>query len=237
VRKKVLSPGDSTVVELVFNTRTGRSKATKTARVLSNDSTRASISIDFTCNIVPDTDSLTAITIAPRIVEFSAKSKKQTVQIQNRGQAGIELTMIGGIADEIEAKLKDKSVGGGKKGKLVMEWRGDRPEYDENHTLTVETGNKSLSRFSIPYVIKGEKGPQPGSQPKQGEVKKSPPPQAATQSSAAKKPEATGANKQVIIPSTQYTRPKTQVGNKPDTASVKSKPEENPMEGTAWPPE
>lgn len=235
VQKSVLAPGDSTVVELVFNTKGVRNKVTKSARISSNDSTRTSVAIDFTTTVMVDPDTTSLITFLPMTVQLSESSKKQEVRVQNRSRAQIELAVAGAIPEGIEAKIKDKTVSGGKTGRMTFQWQGDSPEYDENRTVTIETGAADVSRFSIPLTIKGEKGPKPGSQPQHGAVTNLPAPQTTAGSPAAKQATQSGRS-QVPGATGQNVRPKTMHAANPDSLSNGKGPEGNPIEGAKWPP-
>jgi len=235
VQKSVLSPGDSTVVELIFNTRAVRGKVTKSARVSSNDSTRTSVAIDFTTTVMVEPDTASMITFLPNTVVLSESSKKQEVRVQNRSRAQIELAVAGTIPEGIEGKIKDKTVAGGKTGRMTFQWQGESPEYDENKTVTIETGAADASRFSIPLTIKGEKGPKPGSQPQHGAVT-NPPTQQTTAGSPPAKQATQSGRSQVPSPTRQNVRPKTMHAANPDSLSNGKEPEGSPIEGAKWPP-
>ncbi len=187
ISKKELAPGDSTVVELVFNTRTSKGRVTKNARVTSNDSTMAAFSIDFVATIVPTPDTLSNIRIdAPRVA-FAKDSTKYEVIVENHDSSMVHLTLAAKPLDDIRADIKDDSIKPGKKGKIEFEWEGKtEPEYDVNHVVTFETGLRGITRFSVPYIVKGLKGPKPVVVPQKAQ---NPPSPAGT---AVQKPNTSG---------------------------------------------
>jgi hypothetical protein len=162
-------------VELVFNTRS-KGKVSKNARISSNDSTRASITIDFSANIVADPDTVSAIRFTPPQLAFSKDTTKYSVVVQNFDSVQVKLSQVGRSTDGVTAKIKNEIIKAGKTGKLDFVWVGTAPEYDASHVLSFDTGIKGVSRFSVPYTVRGMKGPKPGTV-----AQKAPPPNAKGQ--------------------------------------------------------
>ena len=212
VDKKVLAPGDSTVVELVYGTKTAKGKVNKNARIMSNDSTRAIVTIDFAGFIVVSPDTSSLIRVAPEQLSFDKASKKGSAVVENHSGATINLNMVSRPRDDIKYKFDNKPISGGDSKKLEFEWKGKAPEYDYNGVFTFETGDASINRVSVPYTIKGEKGPKP--LPGHG---------------------APATAKQIIPPAVKPNNPPRPVmGNqngKADSAKTV-----NPIPGTPWPP-
>lgn len=170
--KKELLPGDSTVVELIFGTKTTKGKVTKNAVITSNDSSRATLTIDFAATVVPDSGNLSKVKINPGRMDISNDIKKLVVTVQNDSGTDVRLAMLAPPIDAgLIAKIKDSDIKVGKTGKIEFEWKGKEPEYDIAHVVTFETNNPAAPRFSIPYFIKGTKGPKPGTQPQHATAK------------------------------------------------------------------
>jgi hypothetical protein len=213
VNKKILAPGDSTVVELVFGTKTSKGKITKNARIMSNDSTRAVVTIDFSGNIVVQPDTTSLIRVAPDQMQFGKDAKKGSVTVENHSGTQIKLQMVNQPMDQFKYKFGPNLINGGDSRKLEFEWKGKTPEYDINHVFTFETGDMNVSRISIPYTIKGEKGPKPTPAGAHGAPPKAATPATTTPGSAVSKPVMGNQNGK--------------------TDSLKTV---NPIPGTPWPP-
>ncbi len=208
ISKKELGPGDSTVVELVFNTRTSKGKVTKNARVTSNDSTMAAFSIDFVATIVPTPDTISALRIdAPRVA-FEKDSTKYEVMVENHDSSMVHLALAARPLDDIKADIKDDSIKPGKKGKIEFEWEGKTaPEFDVTHVVTFDTGLKGIPRFSVPYIVKGTKGPKPVVVPQKAQ---NPPPKPGE---PVQKPVTTGQTKSPAVnPSATAVKPASDPG-------------------------
>ncbi len=162
-----MAPGDSTVVELIFGTKTSRGRITKNAKITCNDSTRASLTIDFAANVILDPDTVSVVKYTPQQITFSKDTTKCAVTVANNDSLQANLVMVGIPVDNISAKVKNSAIKKGKNTKIEFEWKGTEPEYDANHVLTFATGlpDKESARFSVPYTIRGTKGPKPATKP------------------------------------------------------------------------
>jgi hypothetical protein len=200
-------------VELIFNTRTSKGRVQKNATITSNDSSRASITIDFVAFIFPDSGDVSKVKFTPSKLEFNNALKKSVVTVLNDSGPEVRLKMANFPADtDIKVKVKDDDIKAGKKGKLEIEWAGQQPEYDISHVVTFETNSTPIARFSIPYTIKGIKGPQPIT-----------PPHAAAQNPLP----PNGSPDQ----NPPITRPPAQLKVKTDSVHVPK-----PIPPTNWPP-
>jgi len=162
VHKNVLAPGDSTVVELVFNGKTARvGPKTVNATVSSNDSTAAGMRLSFSARAVADTDTVSTILFSPRLIEFGKGQEKRQIVFENvKDSSNIVISHVGYLMDDVVVKTENESVKMGNGTTVKLEWDGDTPEYDIERSLTFETGSNKVPRISIPYVIKGTKGPK-----------------------------------------------------------------------------
>jgi hypothetical protein len=135
------------------------------------------------------------------------------VTVENHGGSQIKLQMVNQQIADFKCKIDNSPLNGGDSRKLQFEWKGKTPEYDIAHVFTFETGDMNVNRFSIPYTIKGEKGPKPA---------------LANTHPAPPKP----ANPAVTSPGVNVAKPV--MGNqngKADSLKIV-----NPLPGTPWPP-
>jgi len=160
IQKRILPPGDSTSIELIFNPKVSRGRATKNAIVNSNDPVNRAEIIDFTCIIYADSGYFRPVKINPNKLEFSSKTPKFNVVIQNDTGSALELKLVETLPSDIKLKVKDSLIPVGKKGEIAIEWKGIQPEYDIDGVLSFDTNTELVPRFTIPYAIKGLKGPK-----------------------------------------------------------------------------
>jgi hypothetical protein len=217
----VLAPGESTVVELVFNTKTSRGPINKSARVTSNDSLKATVNIDFRGQIVPDTGMNVVLRPVPSKVEFIKGKETEIVTLVNNSKSEIVPALISEPWDDVELKIKDRHIRSGKKGEVEISWKGSVPEYDITRSLTFETGNTDLPRFTIPYTIKGTRGPRPA-------PAHTPPKQTAKSQPNIQRPPSTAMPAGSAV--------KAQQKGEKGAADVKKKEDEKPVTGAQWPP-
>jgi hypothetical protein len=169
VQKNVLAPGDSTVVELIFNAKTAVRPplpVKKSANITSNDSARATLPINFSGRVVPDTDTVSTVVFGPPILNFHPDGKKGVILVENiKDSLDLVITQVGYLMDDFKIEAPKKAIAKGKKGEIKVAWIGAQPEYDVERSITFETGSKATPRFSVSYFIKGLKGPSPKAAP------------------------------------------------------------------------
>ncbi len=233
-------------MELIFNTRASRGRVAKNAKITSNDAAKPSFSIDFTAQIIPEPDTISALRYSPAKLEFDKDSRKMTVTVENHDSTAAKLGMLGSMADDVTAKIKDDVIKAGKTGKLEFQWKGDTlPEYNEEHVITFETGIRGINRFSIPYVIKGQKGSKSGTAAKHA---KTPENKLNTQTTADKTQNTAGQNNKAVVnrATAQPSKPAAGQSSKPATGQSRDiyqqyNPDsvnvDKPLPGThQWPP-
>jgi hypothetical protein len=218
-----LAPGDSTVVELIFGTKTSKGKISKNARISCNDSVRAAITIDFSANIVTNPDTVSNVRLSPDQLIFSKDKAKFSVKVDNFDTSEVRLTQVGPLPDGVTAKIKNERIKAGKNTTLEFAWKGVQPEYDANHVATFDTGLKGIPRFSIPYTVSGTKGPKPGPvlPPKTS-------PTVVKPNANGEKPGANAPGQPIVVPNEKENLKKVS----PDSVKL-----EKPLPGTQqWPP-
>jgi hypothetical protein len=158
LQKNTLAPGDSTVVELIYDTHTYKGKVDKNARVMTNDTT---LTVDLAADVYMSPDTLSLIRFSPDKLEFDkdANRNKQTVTIENHSNSKLEITQSTVPLDNMKLKIKDDNIKPGKTGRVEFEWKGDYPKADLAHSVTFQTGLDSMPRFTLGYVIKGTEPP------------------------------------------------------------------------------
>lgn len=160
MRKNVLAPGESTVVELIFNTGLTKGKVSKSASILSSDSANAKIVINFRAQVFAPTDTSAQLIVSPERIEFDQKTKKIKAELKNKGEKEISLKPLAGIADQLKLKIKSDKIAPDQRGVLEFEWKGDIPENDLKKTVTFAVTGSTIDRLSVPILVKGT-SPQP----------------------------------------------------------------------------
>jgi hypothetical protein len=241
IAKNVLAPGDSTVVELIIKGNSIKYKKTVSADISSNDALAAKIRIRFSAAALPDTDTVSTVFFSPKILEFGEEHRRQKITVKNyEDLSALALMPVGYVMDAISIDYPSKPLKSGGKDEIKLTWKGEIPEYDVERSLTFDTGSDSLPRFSIPYVIKGIKGPQPGKGGHQAQTAAPRPPttkptQAITTQgrpgAAIKKPVQRPAGTKTEQPATGTKTEQPATGTKTDQTA-----KENPIDEPLWPP-
>ncbi len=178
MKNKQLAPGDSTVVELTFKTRTYKSKISKAATIYSNDLTKSQVRIKVSAQVDPAPDTTLPFAFSPDRLEFTHENRKSEVIITNTGDNKLRLSQIGDTYKGLSVKLERDSLRPGKKTKIKFEWTGEfeKENFERSSTFHI-TGSKS-ARFSVPFIVKGT-DPAPPKKPQRKKLDAKPPKPAA----------------------------------------------------------
>jgi hypothetical protein len=163
VKKNELAPGDSTVVELTFKTRTYKTKLTKSATVHSNDMTNSQVRISVSAKVDPAPDMTLPYNNTPDRLEFTQDDKKSEIIFTNTGNQNLYLTQVGDTYDDLSVKLTDKPIKPGKDTKIKFKWEGEFEKENLERSVTFVVTGSGSTRFTVPFVVGGtDPAPPPG---------------------------------------------------------------------------
>ncbi len=155
MKKKELAPGDSTVVELTFKTRTYRTKITKAATIHSNDLTQSKLKIKVSAQVDPAPDTTLPFTYTPDKLEFSQDDKTFKVIITNTSDEKLRLSQVGDNYDGLSVELDKDSLKPGKEAKIKFKWTGEFEKENLERSSTFHVIGSGSTRFSVPFIVKG----------------------------------------------------------------------------------
>jgi hypothetical protein len=229
-------------VELIFGTKTSKGRISKNARISSSDSARAAITIDFNANIVSDPDTASTVRFKPSQMFFGKDTTKYVIMVENFDSTQVNLSQAGFLGDGVAVKIKGPAIKPGKTTKIEIAWKGKAPEYDDNYVASFDTGLKNIPRFSVPYTVRGTKGPKPGAvaqhlappikPPEPGKPAVINPPPTG-QVPPVKPPQTTSATGQTAGNQPNGTSEKSDLLKQANPDSVKA---DKPQPGQPWPP-
>jgi hypothetical protein len=154
LEKNLISPGDSTFVDITFNTSQYKGKVTKTVNITAADSVQAQ-RVTIVANVLASPDSATLLRIEPAILDFSGTQPKHEISfdIENKTMGDITPQLVSSPANDFEIKLP-KKIKAGQKGQAKVKLTAETipPGYAKSFTFAI--GDPKQSRFTIP--IKGE---------------------------------------------------------------------------------
>ncbi len=160
MHKNKLAPGDSTVVELIFNTRNTKSAVVKNATISCNDSTSLSVKIGFSAKVFAENDSLLPFKYTPSIVNFTKDAnKKVKLVLENKSDSTLQLASLFGPEGDLKMKIKDEKIKPHDKGTIEFQWKGEFFDLDSTQALTFALTGNGQQKFTIPVVMKGLKPP------------------------------------------------------------------------------
>ncbi len=155
MKKKQLAPGDSTVVELTFKTKTYKTKISKAATIYTNDLTKSQVKIRVSANVDPVPDSTLPFTYTPDRLEFTPDDRKLEVVLTNTSKQTLNLTQVGDTYDGLSMKLGKDSLEPGKKTEIEFEWTGGFGKENFERSITFDVTGSRSTRFTVPFVVQG----------------------------------------------------------------------------------
>ncbi len=159
--KTELAAGDSTWIELIYTAGSKKSKANKSARVTTNDTTLGSVTISFKVDVVEQGDSALMLVADPPMLDFSPiegkKVRKLETKIENVTDQKMELTIVSAPPDFFdEVKLNRSELKPGKEAKLKVELTEEDENRQFRKSITIEGVSPDNSKFRLTVpVVKG----------------------------------------------------------------------------------
>jgi hypothetical protein len=154
LEKNLIAPGDSTFVDITFNTGQYKGKVTKTVNISAADSVQAQ-RVTILANVLVSPDSATVLRIEPSILELGGTQKKHEISFDIENKTGSEIIpkMVSSPGSDFEIKLP-KKIKAGQKGEAKVKLLAETipPGYARSFTIAIDDAQQS--RFTIP--IKGE---------------------------------------------------------------------------------
>ncbi|MDX9857297.1 MAG: DUF1573 domain-containing protein [candidate division Zixibacteria bacterium] len=152
LERNTLPPGDSTWVELIFESKHYRGSLTKGAYIYAND-TAASHLIGFSANVVPQPDETRPVTISPHILDisqFGAKARTELeFTIRNLSNREVKLTPIDVPDQYITLEMPDR-IGASKSvtARISLTDSAIKQSFEKSFTFSV--GEDRGTRFTVP---------------------------------------------------------------------------------------
>ncbi|UCE65474.1 MAG: hypothetical protein JSU85_11460 [Candidatus Zixiibacteriota bacterium] len=172
-----MAPGESTVVELIFKTRTYKTKISKYATIYSNDPVQSTVKIHLSANVYASPDSILPFTLSLEKVSLSKDGKKGKIVLENRGDSRLYIEPAGNGIDGLSINVKNDDPKPGQKSELRFEWKNEFEKENSEISVTFLTygSGGDSTRFSIPVMLQGtDPAPPPKvTKPKRTTAKKS----------------------------------------------------------------
>ncbi len=152
LEKKMLAPGESTDLEVVYTTRVYQGKQSKRPQIMSNSNPTTDY-VMFTANVMSVPDNSFPIKITPYKLNISRYGgndfKEMEFTIKNVGEEDLEVNLIDLRDDMFKVELPKKiKAGKSEKGKIRINEEFLDREFEKS--LTIELNDANKTRFTIP---------------------------------------------------------------------------------------
>jgi hypothetical protein len=152
-----LAPGESTVVELIFKTKSYKTKISKYATIYSNDPDRPTVKIHMSSVVYPAADTTLPYILSQERVTLSQENKKGKVIFDNVGESKLFVEAVGGPMEGLKIDIKNDDPKPGQDSQLKFEWAEEFGKENMERSVTFHVSGSELGiyRFSVPLTIQG----------------------------------------------------------------------------------
>lgn len=166
----MLAVGDSTDVEIIFNTGHYTSRTSKSASIICNSPGMAP-ALSITAFPVASVDSLKLFRVSPAMISMdSLRPEDQSspweyeLAVRNVSSEPLELTLVSSPYEFVSVDMPGGSVGPGDEKTIKV--KVDRNIADQlfNRSFTIEASDSARTRLTVPISKAMRWGPAPTSQ-------------------------------------------------------------------------
>ncbi|MFQ5499310.1 MAG: DUF1573 domain-containing protein [Candidatus Zixiibacteriota bacterium] len=152
IEDSVLAPGDSTLLQIYFSTKSFRGQVSKKPYIETNvDATKHYMRI--MAELVTETTALRPIEITPSkldVSQFSQKPRRSArFHISNSGDSDLRIIVVDQGNKYFDVKLPEK-LSAGETIEGIIRVRDDAIEQEFEQSITFEIDDEEHSRFSLP---------------------------------------------------------------------------------------
>jgi len=144
-------------VELIFKTKTYKTKISKYATIYSNDPDQPTVKIHLSSVVYPTADSTLPYRLSEDRVTLSQENKKGKIVFENVGDSKLFVEPVGGYVEGLKIEVKNDDPKPGQNSELKFEWDEDfaKENMERSVTFHISGSESGIYRFSVPLTIQG----------------------------------------------------------------------------------
>ena len=152
LEKKLITPGDSTRLEIIFSTKQYKSLVSKQPKIQTNEGS-GDKSLMFKANVIVNPDSTYPLVINPFVVNFTQASDQKNdnfvVTLTNVTEQDLDIVLIDQPDNIFEIKLPDK-IKTSQTAQASIKLNDDAKSLSFEKSITIGVNDANKSRFTIP---------------------------------------------------------------------------------------
>jgi phospholipid N-methyltransferase len=152
LEKTALAPGDSTYLEVIFDSKKFSNRVTKSVRITTNESAQPQL-VQFTAQIEDTVSGGLPLAIAPRVLDVSVDGKavNQTMTLTNRTDQVLPLRLVEWPREYLTVNLP-AALAPRQTVRAAIILTSVAVSGPFNKSFTFETGEKNGTRYTVPVV-------------------------------------------------------------------------------------
>ncbi len=150
--KNIIPPGDSALLEIIFNTNKYNNRVVKSPKIISNASEEK---VSIIINVLKEPNENIPVVIEPDVIDFSLPeygiSNKISFTLQNLTNDNLKTSLISFPDDLFDLKLPNE-IGAGKTAEGTIIIKSVNSIDKINKSFTIELNDKNKTRLTIPIA-------------------------------------------------------------------------------------
>lgn len=169
LKTRILGPGDSTDVELVFSTGKYSSRTAKSATILTDGNTLFP-NLTFSAHPTPKPDSLKPFVVSPPLLDLDSlkdagNSGAVEIRVKNTSDEAINLKLVSAPDRWFTIDIPGSAIAPGADEAIRIHITGDIASEILNKSFTIEASDSAMTRYSVPIQKSQRWGPTTSSTP------------------------------------------------------------------------
>ena len=152
LEKNLVTPGDSTRLEIIFSTKQYKSLVSKRPKIQTNEGSGDKV-LTFKAHVVDNPGSTYPLVISPFVVNFTQASNNKNdnfiINISNVTDQDLELSVIDFAKEFFDVKIPNK-IKAGKSVEASITLKKGNLNKSFMKSITIEANDANKSRFTIP---------------------------------------------------------------------------------------
>lgn len=155
VTDRLVAPGDSTIIEIIFSSGRRRGTWAKSTQVFTSDLLQGVSKLRFSAQVYPEGSPTTPILAEPTIVETMTDLTDSTyeVSLKNLTMAPLGVSLAYTDDEYLDITVPKKNIEPGERANVKIRIKDDRTRKSFQKSFTLQIDDAKSSRLSIPVRV------------------------------------------------------------------------------------
>ena len=151
-----MAAGDSTTLEIIFDSGRIKRGVRKSTRIISNDPADSIVWVKIAADVRPKPDSNFLVQISPNILDFNtiglSENAEMEVVIRNITTTDLGIKIVDMPYEFVEGELSSKVAKPSEEVKLTVKLKREAENTRLTKSITLQLSDQDSSRFTVPVT-------------------------------------------------------------------------------------